>query len=31
MIITLKLAGLFALVCLLISTVFEVWEFPNEW
>jgi len=31
MIIALKLAVLFALACLLISTVFEAWEFPDEW
>lgn len=31
MINTLKLAALFALVCLLVSVAFEIWESPDEW
>ena len=31
MICTLKMAALFALICLLISAAAEIWEFPDEW
>lgn len=31
MICTLKMAALFALICLLISMLAEIWEFPDEW
>ena len=31
MIIMLKTAAMFALVCLLVSCAAEIWEFPDEW